>query len=67
MLYSVRLYRRVARAAANRPHAAIPENPTQLKSPNASACSQMHVSRLLAKVLGTLRSHVREPELAVTG
>jgi RNA polymerase sigma-B factor len=29
-------------------------------------CSQMHVSRLLAQALRTLRSQVRAPELAVT-
>jgi DNA-directed RNA polymerase specialized sigma subunit len=28
--------------------------------------SQMHISRLLAKALATLRSEVREPALAVT-
>ena len=30
-------------------------------------CSQMHVSRLLAKALDTVRSQVRESELAATG
>jgi RNA polymerase sigma-B factor len=43
------------------------ENLTQTQIAERIGCSQMHVSRLLAKALGTLRSHVREPELAVTG
>ncbi len=43
------------------------ENLTQTQIAGRIGCSQMHVSRLLAKALGTLRSHVREPELAVTG
>ena len=29
--------------------------------------SQMHISRLLTKALATLRTQVREPELAATG
>jgi RNA polymerase sigma-B factor len=43
------------------------ENLTQTQIAERIGCSQMHVSRLLAKALGTLRSHVRGPELAVTG
>ena len=43
------------------------ENLTQSQIAERVGCSQMHVSRLLAKALGTLRSDVREPELAVTG
>ena len=43
------------------------ENLTQTQIAERIGCSQMHVSRLLSKALGTLRSHVREPELAVTG
>jgi len=43
------------------------ENLTQTQIAEHIGCSQMHVSRLLAKALGTLRSHVREPELAVPG
>jgi RNA polymerase sigma-B factor len=30
-------------------------------------CSQMHVSRILARALETIRSHVSEPELAAVG
>ena len=43
------------------------ENLTQTQIADRIGCSQMHVSRLLAQALGTLRSHVREPEPAVTG
>jgi RNA polymerase sigma-B factor len=43
------------------------EDLTQSQIAERIGCSQMHVSRLLAKALGTLRSHVRAPELAVTG
>ena len=43
------------------------ENLTQTQIAERIGCSQMHVSRLLAKALDTLRSHVREPELTVTG
>lgn len=43
------------------------EDLTQSQIAERIGCSQMHVSRLLAKALGTLRSHVRGPELAVTG
>ena len=43
------------------------ENLTQTQIAERTGCSQMHVSRLLAKALGTLRSHDREPVLAVTG
>ena len=43
------------------------ENLTQTQIAERIGCSQMHVSRLLAKALDTLRSHVGEPELTVTG
>ena len=43
------------------------ENLTQTQIAERIGCSQMHVSRLLAKALGTLRSHVYEPEFADTG
>jgi RNA polymerase sigma-B factor len=43
------------------------ENLTQTQIAERIGCSQMHVSRLLAKALDTLRSQVRKPELAVTG
>jgi RNA polymerase sigma-B factor len=43
------------------------DNLTQTQIAERIGCAQMHVSRLLAKALGTLRRHVREPELAVTG
>lgn len=43
------------------------ENLTQTQIAERVGCSQMHVSRLLAKALDTLRSHAREPELAITG
>ena len=43
------------------------ENLTQTQIAERIGCSQMHVSRLLAKALDTLRSHAREPELTVTG
>ena len=43
------------------------ENLSQTQIAERISCSQMHVSRLLAKALGALRSHVREPELAVSG
>ena len=43
------------------------ENLTQTQIAERIGCSQMHVSRLLAKALDTLRSHVHEPELAATG
>jgi RNA polymerase sigma-B factor len=43
------------------------EDLTQTQIAERVGCSQMHVSRLLAQALGTLRSHAREPELAVTG
>ena len=43
------------------------ENLTQTQIGEHIGCSQMHVSRLLAQALGTLRSHVSESELAVTG
>jgi hypothetical protein len=38
------------------------ENLTQTQIAERIGCSQMHVSRLLAKALGTLRSHVRGPD-----
>jgi RNA polymerase sigma-B factor len=43
------------------------ENLTQTQIAERIGCSQMHVSRLLAKTLDTLRHHVRQPELAATG
>ena len=42
------------------------ENLTQSQIAERIGCSQMHVSRLLAQALCTLRSQVREPDLAVT-
>jgi RNA polymerase sigma-B factor len=42
------------------------ENLTQTQIADRIGCSQMHVSRLLAQALRTLRSQVRAPELAVT-
>ena len=42
------------------------ENLTQTQIAERIGCSQMHVSRLLAKALDTLRSRAREPELAST-
>jgi RNA polymerase sigma-B factor len=42
------------------------ENLTQTQIAERIGCSQMHVSRLLAQALHTLRSRIREPELAVT-
>jgi RNA polymerase sigma-B factor len=42
------------------------ENMTQSQIAERIGCSQMHVSRLLAQALSTLRSRLREPELAVT-
>ena len=42
------------------------ENMTQTQIAQSVGCSQMHVSRLLAKALETLRSHSSEPEYAVT-
>lgn len=43
------------------------DNLTQTQIAERIGCSQMHVSRLLAKALDTLRRHVRQPELAATG
>jgi RNA polymerase sigma-B factor len=43
------------------------ENLTQTEIAERIGCSQMHVSRLLAKALDTLRRQARRPELAVTG
>jgi RNA polymerase sigma-B factor len=40
------------------------DNLTQTQIAERVGCSQMHVSRLLSKALDTLRSRVREPELA---
>lgn len=40
------------------------ENQTQSQIAERIGCSQMHVSRLLAKALGTLRRQVQAPELA---
>ena len=42
------------------------ENLTQTQIAERIGCSQMHVSRLLAQALRTLRSQLRDPELAVT-
>ena len=42
------------------------ENLSQTQIAERVGCSQMHVSRLLAQALRTLRSQVRAPELAVT-
>jgi RNA polymerase sigma-B factor len=41
------------------------ENLTQSQIAERIGCSQMHVSRLLAQALRTLRGQVREPDLAV--
>jgi RNA polymerase sigma-B factor len=43
------------------------EDMTQTEIANYIGCSQMHVSRLLAKALDTLRRQVRESELAAAG
>ena len=43
------------------------ESLTQTQIAERIGCSQMHVSRLLAKALDTLRSQARRPVLAVTG
>jgi RNA polymerase sigma-B factor len=43
------------------------ENLSQTQIAERIDCSQMHVSRLLAQILHTLRSQVRKPDLAVTG
>jgi RNA polymerase sigma-B factor len=43
------------------------ENLTQTQIAERIGCSQMHVSRLLANALDTLRSQARKPLLAVTG
>ena len=43
------------------------ENLTQTQIADRIGCSQMHVSRLLARALDTLRSQALEPVLAVTG
>jgi RNA polymerase sigma-B factor len=42
------------------------ENLTQTQIAKRVGCSQMHISRLLAEALRTLRSQVRVPELAAT-
>ena len=42
------------------------ENLTQTQIAARIGCSQMHVSRLIAQALRTLRTQVREPELAAT-
>lgn len=41
------------------------ENMTQTQIAQEIGCSQMHVSRLLAQALGTLRRSVNDPDLAV--
>jgi RNA polymerase sigma-B factor len=43
------------------------EDMTQTQIAERIGCSQMHVSRLLAKALDTLRTQVRETDLAATG
>lgn len=43
------------------------DNLSQTQIAERIGCSQMHVSRLLAKALDTLRSHVHGPALAATG
>jgi RNA polymerase sigma-B factor len=43
------------------------ENLTQTQIAERLGYSQMHVSRLLAKVLSTLRSQALDPDLAATG
>ncbi|WP_445169294.1 SigB/SigF/SigG family RNA polymerase sigma factor [Mycolicibacterium sp. Dal123E01] len=42
------------------------DNLTQTQIAERVGCSQMHVSRLLAKALDTLRTHAGEPEFAAT-
>ena len=42
------------------------ENMTQTEIAKRIGCSQMHVSRLIAQALSSLRDQVREPELAAT-
>jgi RNA polymerase sigma-B factor len=42
------------------------DNLTQTQIAERVGCSQMHVSRLLAKALDTVRTHAEEPELAAT-
>ena len=42
------------------------ENLTQTQIAERIGCSQMHISRLLAQALRTLRNQVREPDLAAT-
>jgi RNA polymerase sigma-B factor len=43
------------------------ENLTQTQIAERIGCSQMHVSRILAKALETVRSHAGEPTLAAAG
>jgi RNA polymerase sigma-B factor len=43
------------------------DNMTQTQIAERVGCSQMHVSRLLAKALNHIRTHVREPEYAEVG
>jgi RNA polymerase sigma-B factor len=43
------------------------EDMTQTEIANHIGCSQMHVSRLLARALDTVRDQIRESELAATG
>jgi RNA polymerase sigma-B factor len=43
------------------------EDMTQTQIAERMGISQMHVSRLLAKALATLRSQVRKPDFAAAG
>jgi DNA-directed RNA polymerase specialized sigma subunit len=71
--WAIKVPRRVneLRPRLIRARADLPQPPGP--APNATeiaeriGCSQMHVSRLLARALDTLRSHACEPELAATG
>ena len=42
------------------------ENMSQSQIGDRMGYSQMHISRLLTKALSTLRSQIREPDLAAT-
>jgi DNA-directed RNA polymerase specialized sigma subunit len=71
--WAIKVPRRVneLRPRLIRARADLPQPPGP--APNATeiaeriGCSHMHVSRLLAKALDTLRHHVRQPELAAPG